>query len=104
MKANRAIFLSLCALACAGFATAASAQSLTRADVRSELVRLEQAGYNPNTNGDNYPEDVQAAEAKVAARDAQSAVGGVSMSGRRSVRATVGIPSTNGPTIIRSKS
>ena len=42
---------------------------LTRAQVRAELVRLEQAGYSPSTGEDpNYPADIQAAEAKVAAK------------------------------------
>jgi hypothetical protein len=42
---------------------AQSNQPLTRAQVRAELVQLENAGYN-------YPADVQAAEAKVAAQNA----------------------------------
>lgn len=49
---------------------------LTRAQVRAELVQLEKAGYNPARGEDpHYPEDIQAAEAKVAAQS--SAVGGV---------------------------
>jgi hypothetical protein len=44
---------------------------LTRAQVRADLIRLEQAGYNPSANDDvTYPADIQAAEAKVAAQDA----------------------------------
>ena len=55
---------------------------LTRAQVRADLVRLEQAGYNPARASDpNYPDDILAAEAKVAAEDAaasqQSGLGGV---------------------------
>ncbi|GAB7521618.1 DUF4148 domain-containing protein [Paraburkholderia sp. 2C] len=43
---------------------------LTRAQVRAELVQLEQAGYNPQTAADaNYPQDIQLAEAKVAAQN-----------------------------------
>jgi hypothetical protein len=44
---------------------------LTRAQVRAELVQLEQTGgYNPFTAADaRYPQDIQAAEAKVAAAD-----------------------------------
>jgi hypothetical protein len=45
---------------------------LTRAQVRAELIRLEQAGYNPSASDDvTYPADIQAAEAKVAAQDAE---------------------------------
>jgi hypothetical protein len=44
---------------------------LTRAQVRAELVQLEQAGYNPQTAADaSYPQEIQLAEAKVAAQNA----------------------------------
>jgi hypothetical protein len=47
----------------------ASVAPVTRAEVRADLVRLEQAGYDPSTGEDvNYPADVQVAEAKVAAQ------------------------------------
>lgn len=52
---------------------------LTRAQVRADLVRLENAGYRPEADDATYPADIQAAEAKVAASDdtlAKSAVGG----------------------------
>ncbi|SAK81618.1 membrane protein [Caballeronia calidae] len=55
---------------------AQSNQPLTRADVKAQLVQLERAGYNPNTNNTTYPADIQAAEAKVAAQNGQS-YGGV---------------------------
>jgi len=42
------------------------AQGTTRADVRAQLVELEQAGYNPAVANDvNYPQDLQAAQARV---------------------------------------
>jgi Domain of unknown function (DUF4148) len=48
---------------------------LTRAEVRADLVRLEQAGYRPNKI--HYPADIQAAEAKLAAsNNAGNVVGG----------------------------
>ncbi|KDB08254.1 Protein of unknown function DUF4148 [Burkholderia sp. lig30] len=43
-------------------------QPLTRAQVRAELVQLEKAGYNPN-DWVNYPENIQAAQAKIAAQN-----------------------------------
>ncbi|MGV2293222.1 DUF4148 domain-containing protein [Trinickia sp. YCB016] len=51
---------------------------VTRAQVRAELIQLENAGYHPG-DGDNttYPEQVQAAEAKVAAQNDATGVGGV---------------------------
>ncbi|ALL70300.1 Protein of unknown function (DUF4148) (plasmid) [Paraburkholderia caribensis MBA4] len=53
-------------------------QPVTRAQVRAELVQLEKAGYNPAQGEDpTYPADIQAAEAKVAAVNAATDVGGV---------------------------
>jgi len=45
-------------------------QPVTRAQVRAELVQVEQAGYSPARGRDPYyPEDIQAAEAKVASQN-----------------------------------
>jgi hypothetical protein len=52
----------------------AQQSSVTREQVRQELVRLERAGYRPRANDIHYPQDIQDAEAKVAAT---SSVGGV---------------------------
>ncbi|MBB4517501.1 DUF4148 domain-containing protein [Paraburkholderia fungorum] len=42
---------------------------VTRAQVRAELIQLEQAGYYPGRGNDpNYPADLQAAQARVAAQ------------------------------------
>jgi len=47
-----------------------SDQPVTRAQVRSELIQLENAGYNPvTTNDSNYPQDAQAAEQRVQAQN-----------------------------------
>ncbi|RKE39198.1 uncharacterized protein DUF4148 [Paraburkholderia sp. BL23I1N1] len=47
-----------------------SQQLVTRAEVRSQLIQLEQAGYNPATTNDtNYPAAVQAAESRVQAQN-----------------------------------
>jgi hypothetical protein len=55
---------------------------LTRAEVRADLVRVEQAGYRPSANDVYYPADIQAAEARLHAQDAtapgSTGVGGVS--------------------------
>jgi Tfp pilus assembly protein PilE len=46
---------------------AQSNQPVTRAEVRAQLVQLEQAGYNPFSSSDaHYPAAVQQAEARVA--------------------------------------
>lgn len=64
---------------------AQSAQPLTRDEVRTDLVRVEKAGYNPN-DWMHYPENIQAAEARVAAQTSNSAYGqgsnGSSQTGR----------------------
>lgn len=58
---------------------------LTRAEVRADLIRVEQAGYMPGTNDIHYPSDIQAAEAKIAFQKnkeiANHAVGGASDNG-----------------------
>ncbi len=52
------------------FAQATNAP-LTRAEVRADLVRVEQAGYNPSSGDQStYPAGIQAAETKIAAQDA----------------------------------
>jgi len=63
------------ALAAPALSFAQSNGPVTRAEVRAELIRLEQAGYQPG-RGDNteYPANIQAAEAQVVGQDA---VGGV---------------------------
>ncbi|WP_207001733.1 DUF4148 domain-containing protein [Trinickia mobilis] len=72
-------------------------QPVTRAQVRAQLVQLEKAGYNPSHSGRDpyYPEDIQAAEARVAAENGStSGVGGVisgsSESGAPAVSAVTG--------------
>ncbi|NPT60140.1 DUF4148 domain-containing protein [Paraburkholderia elongata] len=71
---------------------AQSSQSVSRAQVRAELAQLEKAGYDPH-DWIHYPENIQAAEAKVAAQNATAqapvsgyggAVDGTSRSGAAS--------------------
>ena len=47
-----------------------SQQPVTRAEVRQDLIQMEQAGYNPATSNDpTYPADAQAAEHRVQAQN-----------------------------------
>jgi hypothetical protein len=46
------------------FVCSAKHRTVTRAEVRAELVALEKAGYNPN-DWINYPENLQAAQQRV---------------------------------------
>jgi hypothetical protein len=51
---------------------------VTRAQERAELVQLEQAGFTARGENAGYPQDIQAAEARVAAQNAaSSSYGGV---------------------------
>jgi hypothetical protein len=48
-------------------------QPLTRAEVRADLVRLEKAGYDPLSDRQTYPKNIQAAEARVQAQNVAQA-------------------------------
>lgn len=54
-------------IAIPAFSYAQSTPGVTRAQVRTELAQLEKAGYNPNID-EEYPRDLQRAEAIVAAQ------------------------------------
>ena len=72
MKQLVLLTLTLSALVSSSLTFAQSASvPLTRAQVRADLIRLEQAGYNPAAiNDSNYPAYIQAAETRVAAQNA----------------------------------
>ena len=59
-------------------------QQLTRAEVRAELVQLEKAGYNPSSDNTQYPQNIEAAEARISAGQGATAHGGVVSSGSAS--------------------
>jgi hypothetical protein len=77
------MLVSIAIVAAPAFAFAQSQTApLTRAQVKAELAELERAGYSPASGDDNnYPSDLQAAEAKVAAQhnagQANEAYGGM---------------------------
>ncbi|SOE95644.1 protein of unknown function [Burkholderia sp. D7] len=50
------------------FAQTPSGQ-LTRAQVRADLIRVEQADYRPGGGDNDYPVEIQAAETKIAEQD-----------------------------------
>lgn len=63
---------------------------VTRAQVRADLIQLENAGYRPTSEDTYYPADIQAAEARVHANDtASSAYGGVGENGTSTSHAPV---------------
>ncbi|WP_244103995.1 DUF4148 domain-containing protein [Burkholderia gladioli] len=64
IRAARAASLLAACLAC--YSQAGHAQT-SRAQVRAELVRIEQAGFDPLREPLEFPADIQAAEARLAA-------------------------------------
>jgi hypothetical protein len=42
---------------------------VTRAQVRQELVQLEEAGYHPSVSSLHYPDEIQAAQARLTAKN-----------------------------------
>ncbi|MEW9586684.1 DUF4148 domain-containing protein [Paraburkholderia sp. DGU8] len=80
-----AVLMATSASVYAQTSSAPAAHQLTRAEVRHELEELEAAGYSP-AQGDevDYPADIQAAEAKVAAKHQaeRSAVMGLEQTGQ----------------------
>ena len=91
-----ALIASALAAPMVSFAQDATAP-VTRAEVRADLVRLEQAGYRPSANDVYYPADIQAAEARVHQQDVTSstAVGGASMEGSSQAGAPATTPGTH---------
>ena len=66
-----AVIAALIAAPLAAFAQTNQAnEPVTRAQVRADLIQIEEAGYDPATaNVIDYPANIQAAEAKVAAQN-----------------------------------
>jgi hypothetical protein len=57
-------------------------EPVTRAQVRADLVQLENAGWRPNSQDAYYPSDIQAAEARVHSGDtAATGYGGATENG-----------------------
>lgn len=93
LSTRMVLIAALVAAPVASFAQ--SSQPVSRAQVHAELVQLEKAGYDPR-DWIHYPENIQTAEAKVAAQTAtaQAAVtgyGGAADGASRSGAATSGL-------------
>jgi hypothetical protein len=85
-KALLCLSIAAVALTAPVLSFAQSNGPVTRAEVRADLVQVEQAGYRPSLGNDiHYPADIQAAEAKITAQkaqqDATQAYGGVTETG-----------------------
>jgi hypothetical protein len=98
MKHARATTL-LAALFALGAPLASQAQTtnspVTRAEVKADLVRVEQAGYDPHANKQNYPADIEAAENRMspvnadAGSDYGPGAAGTTASGNRAMPISV---------------
>jgi Domain of unknown function (DUF4148) len=68
---------------------------VTRAQVRADLVQLEQAGFHPSISDPYYPANIQAAEARVSQQNSsETAYGGAANATAVGVRATAPVAST----------
>ncbi|MEA3084398.1 MAG: hypothetical protein QOC89_2095 [Paraburkholderia sp.] len=81
--------LAVGTMAAPALSFAQSNAPVTRAEVRADLARVEQAGFSPSSGDDaNYPADIQAAEAKIAAHSdqqmEQQSYGGTAQNGSTS--------------------
>jgi hypothetical protein len=56
-------------LAVPALSFAQSNAPITRAEVRAQLIQLEQAGYNPASDQTQYPKNIEAAQARVNAEN-----------------------------------
>ncbi|SAK48608.1 membrane protein [Caballeronia temeraria] len=72
------------AVALPALSFAQSSQPLTRAEVRAQLVELEQAGYDPASDQTQYPQNIQAAQARVDAAKGLTAYGAPASGGAAS--------------------
>jgi hypothetical protein len=94
MKALLYAALVLGAIATPALSFAQSSNGpVTRAEVRAELLRLEQAGYNPSTGDEtNYPAEIQAAEDAARATVANAASASDAIGGQRAGSSMSGSP------------
>ncbi|WP_044042787.1 DUF4148 domain-containing protein [Caballeronia insecticola] len=99
MNAIAKVIVSIAVVAAPTFVFAQSENvPLTRAQVKAELAQLERAGYSPATGeAANYPSDIQAAEAKVAAaqqgtKESNEAYGGAHAGGAASGAGSTHMP------------
>ncbi|AUT74782.1 MULTISPECIES: DUF4148 domain-containing protein [Paraburkholderia] len=76
LVANVAVISAVLLLPLAAYAQ--SSAPLTRAEVRQQVIELENAGYNPSTSDSTaYPENIQAAQNRLNAAKAGGGYGGV---------------------------
>ncbi|MFM0075944.1 DUF4148 domain-containing protein [Paraburkholderia sediminicola] len=70
MQAIRSLIFaaSVAAAALPAVSFAQANQPSTRADVRAQLVELQEAGYNPASDETQYPKNIEAAEARIDAQ------------------------------------
>jgi hypothetical protein len=69
-------------------------QPVTRAQVRADLIQVENAGWRPNSQDAYYPADIQAAEARVHSGNTTAGYGGAAENGT-----SMSQPSTSGAVV-----
>ncbi|WP_233852460.1 DUF4148 domain-containing protein [Paraburkholderia sp. HD33-4] len=78
------IVAALVAVPVVSFAQSQPQQALTRAEVRAEVVQLQKAGYSPASDNAQYPQNIEAAEARVSGGNDVTGYGGVANGGSAS--------------------
>ncbi|WP_407853652.1 DUF4148 domain-containing protein [Burkholderia gladioli] len=63
------IFLGLGAVSAPSFSFAQASASITREQVRAELIKAEENGFNPAGDELDYPDNILQAEARAAAKE-----------------------------------
>lgn len=96
MKSMIRIVVASVAIVSSFSAFAQSNAPATRAQVRAQLVQLERAGYNPAAKDANYPQQLNAAEARINASEGGVAAGS-SASGSHVVRVAEPVAPMSGP-------
>jgi hypothetical protein len=74
--------------------------ALTRSDMHAELVQLKKSGYNPSYNNTQYPKNIEAAEARIAARNG---LGRCGIWRRRAESVGCGVALVNDPHVTREQ-
>jgi hypothetical protein len=76
---------------------------VTRAQVKAQLIQLENAGYDPAQNDVDYPNNLLAAEARVNAQNTAVAANAVSNGANDSGSSISGSSQSSAPRISRSR-
>jgi len=96
MKSMIRIVVATVAIASSFSVFAQSNAPVTRAQVKAQLVQLERAGYNPSANDPDYPQRLNAAQARLNGSEGGMAAGS-SAAGSRVMKVAEPVAPMSGP-------